>query len=50
MSNVEVVICDTKDEDSLAKMASRARVVLNCVGPYRFHVRNALNYSLITIK
>nr|XP_002125674.1 saccharopine dehydrogenase-like oxidoreductase [Ciona intestinalis] len=33
---VEVIIADVKDFQSLVLMCSRARVVLNCVGPYRF--------------
>lgn len=32
-----VIIADVKDERSLLEMASRAKVVVNCVGPYRFH-------------
>ncbi|XP_071447287.1 saccharopine dehydrogenase-like oxidoreductase [Hetaerina americana] len=36
LSKVSVVIADVQDSDSLREMASRARVVVNCVGPYRF--------------
>lgn len=35
--SVPVVVCDIKEESSLAQMASQARLVLNCVGPYRFY-------------
>jgi len=32
----EVILCDVNDQDSLEAMAATARLVLNCVGPYRF--------------
>lgn len=32
-----MIIADVKDEKSLLEMASQAKVVVNCVGPYRFH-------------
>ena len=30
------MICDIDDPDSIQMMADSAKVVLNCVGPYRF--------------
>ncbi len=33
----QIILADVEDAASLEKMASRARVVLNCVGPYRFY-------------
>jgi len=36
LKNKTILVCDSTDQDSLLAMASRARVVLNCVGPYRF--------------
>ncbi len=36
LTKVPIVICDTGDDASVKSMASQARVVLNCVGPYRF--------------
>lgn len=39
MGEVGVIVADTGDAASLEAMASRARVVINCVGPYRFHGR-----------
>jgi short subunit dehydrogenase-like uncharacterized protein len=36
-SKIEIIICDTADYASLVAMARRAHVVLNLVGPYRFH-------------
>ena len=32
---VPIIICDTGDDESVLAMATQARVVLNCVGPYR---------------
>jgi short subunit dehydrogenase-like uncharacterized protein len=37
LSKIPIVVCNTSDADSIFSMASQARVVLNCVGPYRFH-------------
>ncbi len=34
---MQVIVADVSDQSSLEAMASRARVVLNCVGPYRFY-------------
>ena len=33
----QILVADVSDESSLDRMASRAKVVLNCVGPYRFY-------------
>uniref|UniRef100_A0A8C6YPY0 Saccharopine dehydrogenase-like oxidoreductase n=2 Tax=Nothoprocta perdicaria TaxID=30464 RepID=A0A8C6YPY0_NOTPE len=35
-AEVGVLLCDVGDEGSLAAMAKQTRLVLNCVGPYRF--------------
>jgi len=32
----DVILCDVNDKSSLEAMAAPARLVLNCVGPYRF--------------
>ena len=37
IENVATILADTSDPASLEKMAQKARVVLNCVGPYRFY-------------
>jgi len=37
LSRVATIICDSSDTSSLLAMASQAKVVLNCVGPYRFY-------------
>jgi len=37
LSKTPIIVCDCSDSDSLLKMAKQAKVVLNCVGPYRFY-------------
>lgn len=37
VSDAETIVADLRDPDSLAAMASRARVVLNLVGPYTLY-------------
>jgi short subunit dehydrogenase-like uncharacterized protein len=37
LGTVRVVLADVKDESSLKNMAAQARVVVNCVGPYRLY-------------
>ncbi|KAJ8942837.1 hypothetical protein NQ318_022852 [Aromia moschata] len=39
---IPIVIVDIDDDESLQKMAERAKVVLNCCGPYRF-----LGYAVV---
>ena len=36
LSKVPIIICDTGDSKSVLDMANQAKVVLNCVGPYRY--------------
>nr|XP_057920503.1 saccharopine dehydrogenase b [Doryrhamphus excisus] len=36
-SDVDIIIADVSDKESLAVMCQQGLVVLNCVGPYRFH-------------
>ena len=33
---LQVLLADVDDEDSLRAMAASARVLLNCVGPFRY--------------
>jgi len=37
LSAIRVIVADVEDESSLREMASQARVVVNCVGPYRLY-------------
>lgn len=36
-SSIPIITADVKDEESLKKMAERARIIINCCGPYRFY-------------
>nr|XP_015808257.2 saccharopine dehydrogenase-like oxidoreductase [Nothobranchius furzeri] len=36
-TQVDIIVADVGEPDSLAAMCKRAVIVLNCVGPYRFH-------------
>lgn len=35
-NNAEIIIADVTDQESLVNMCKQSRVVLDCVGPYRF--------------
>ncbi|XP_011862887.1 PREDICTED: saccharopine dehydrogenase-like oxidoreductase [Vollenhovia emeryi] len=37
IENVPIILADVKDEESLKKMTERARVLINCCGPYRLY-------------
>ncbi|KAK7792581.1 hypothetical protein R5R35_008674 [Gryllus longicercus] len=37
LSNIEIIVADVSKEETLLKMAARAKVVVNCAGPYRFY-------------
>lgn len=37
LSDVPVIIADVTSEKSLTEMCAQAKVILNCVGPYRFY-------------
>ncbi|XP_012338754.2 saccharopine dehydrogenase-like oxidoreductase [Apis florea] len=37
IDDVPIFIADLKDEESLKKMTSQAKVLINCCGPYRFY-------------
>lgn len=36
LSKIPIVIADVNDEKSLTEMTARAKVIVNCCGPYRF--------------
>lgn len=36
VKNVGIVIANVEDSDSLIAMAQKGKVILNCVGPYRY--------------
>jgi len=35
-STVPILICDVKDQSSVKRMVTQSKIILNCVGPYRF--------------
>ncbi|CAG5121242.1 unnamed protein product [Candidula unifasciata] len=37
LENIPIIIADSSNPSSLEEMAKQGRVVLNCVGPYRFY-------------
>ena len=37
LAAIRVIVADVEDESSLREMASQARIVVNCVGPYRIY-------------
>jgi len=37
LSGLPIIIADVNDEKSLQKMAERAKVIVNCCGPYRHY-------------
>lgn len=36
LNQIPIIIADVSDTNSLAAMAKQSKIVLNCVGPYRF--------------
>lgn len=36
-TSIPIHIADVKDEESLKKLASNAKCIINCCGPYRFY-------------
>lgn len=36
LTNIPIIIADVQDDASLEAMARRAKIVINCCGPYRF--------------
>ncbi|XP_042231935.1 saccharopine dehydrogenase-like oxidoreductase isoform X2 [Homarus americanus] len=37
LKSIGLIVADVKDEESLLNMAKQTKVVINCVGPYRFY-------------
>lgn len=37
LSTIPIITSDVSDEESLKKMAERAKMIINCCGPYRFY-------------
>ncbi|XP_040568153.1 saccharopine dehydrogenase-like oxidoreductase [Lepeophtheirus salmonis] len=43
IQDVPILTCDTSDSESLKAVVSQGRLVINCVGPYRFHGEEVVN-------
>ncbi|XP_063876849.1 saccharopine dehydrogenase-like oxidoreductase [Scylla paramamosain] len=37
LAKAELLVVDVNDEESLKKMAAQTKIVINCVGPYRYY-------------
>lgn len=46
--NVPIILADVKDEESLKKMTEQAKVIANCIGPYRFYGEPVIKACLDT--
>lgn len=46
LDTIPVIVADVNDEDSILRMCIRARIIINCVGPYSLYgevvVRNCI--------
>lgn len=49
LEEVPIVVTDVNDYASVLAMARRARVVVNCVGPYRFYGENVVKACIEVI-
>jgi len=49
LRDTDCIICDVSDDLSLENMASKTRLVLNCVGPYRFSGEQVVQVCLRTL-
>lgn len=52
LDDIPVIVADVDDEDSIYQMCKRARIIINCVGPYSLYgevvVKNCILVSLMT--
>ncbi|XP_003700852.1 saccharopine dehydrogenase-like oxidoreductase [Megachile rotundata] len=48
IDNVPIIVADLKDEESLKKMTERAKVLVNCCGPYRFYGEPVIKACIAT--
>lgn len=46
--SIECLIVDVEDANSVKEMCKRARLVINCVGPYRFYGENVVKQCVET--
>ena len=45
VNDVGVIKADVEDPNSLAEMAKQGKIVLNCVGPYRYNYFICVSFS-----
>lgn len=48
LEDVPIILADIKDEESLKKMTERAKVLINCCGPYRFYGESVVKACIAT--
>ncbi|KAI4465927.1 hypothetical protein MML48_3g00014141 [Holotrichia oblita] len=48
LSHIPIIVADVNDSESLVKMASKAKVVINMIGPYRFYGEPIVKACLAT--
>ncbi|XP_041968124.1 saccharopine dehydrogenase-like oxidoreductase [Aricia agestis] len=46
ITSIECIVADVSDADSLRAMCERARIVVNCCGPYRFYGEPVLQAAI----
>ncbi|XP_018362845.1 PREDICTED: saccharopine dehydrogenase-like oxidoreductase isoform X2 [Trachymyrmex cornetzi] len=48
IEDVPIILADIKDEESLKKMTERAKILINCCGPYRFYGEPVIKTCITT--
>ncbi|KAG5322693.1 SCPDL oxidoreductase, partial [Pseudoatta argentina] len=48
IADVPVILADVKNEKSLKKMTERAKILVNCCGPYRFYGESVIKTCIAT--
>ncbi|XP_018356001.1 PREDICTED: saccharopine dehydrogenase-like oxidoreductase isoform X2 [Trachymyrmex septentrionalis] len=48
IEDVPIILADIKDEESLKKMTERAKILINCCGPYRFYGEPVIKTCIAT--
>lgn len=48
LDQVEIIEVDVNNQDSLRQMCERARLVINCVGPYRFYGEQVVKQCVLS--
>lgn len=48
LSKTPIIIADINDEESLKKMTEKAKIIVNCCGPYRFFGEQVIKACVAT--